>query len=316
MRALRVAEHATLLVLGLVAGLGLDGGLRPWTPPLVLVLIAGAIVVGRYRPLPPTRPSWLWAALPGVVVLGGVLAIDLWEAVSAVVLAALGVGLPFAVARARRQQTELLAAERARTAALLAERAAVDERARVAERSRLAADIHHTLGHELALIGVRAGALEVTCDDPTQQDAAAAVRASAAAATDHLRRALDLLEPATPADGVDDVVNRARASGLAVDLDGDGHHDLPEPLARLVEHTVREGIANAARHAAGAAVRVTYRPDATEVVLRITNGRGDPGEPGTGRGLRHLAEQSRALGAALHAGPDDQGWTLELRAPR
>ncbi len=312
-----MAGHAVLVLAGLVAGLGLDGGLQPWSGPLYVVLIVAAAAIGRYRPV----RGAAWALLPGGALMVVVAVLDVWEAVSAVVVAGLTVALPWSLAQARRQQVELLATERARSEALIAERSAVAEQARLAERSRLAADIHHTLGHELALLGVRAGALELSGDSSSQRDAAAALRASAAAATDHLRRALDLLEPACPPTSVDAVVERARRAGLEVELtrvtaDTLDTEDLPEPLARLAEHVVREGIANAARHANGALITVYYTVEPAGLVLRVVNGTGRAGEPGTGRGLAQLRQQARALGAQVHAGPAGDGWITELRAPR
>lgn len=312
-----MAEHAVLFLAGLVAGLGLDGGLQPWSGPLFAVLVPAAVAIGRHRPV----RGVVWALLPGGALIAVVAVLDVWEAVTAIVVAGVTVALPWSLAHARRQQVELLAAERARSDALIAERTAVAEQARLAERSRLAADIHHTLGHELALLGVRAGALELSGDSPSQRDAAAALRASAAAATDHLRRALDLLEPACPPTSVDAVVERARRAGLEVELTRVPHdtpdtEDLPEPLARLAEHVVREGIANAARHANGALITVSYTVQSTGLVLRVVNGTGRAGEPGTGRGLAQLHEQARALGAQVHAGPASGGWVTELRAPR
>lgn len=312
-----MAEHAVLVLAGLVAGLGLDGGLQPWSGPLYVVLVPAAVVIGRYRPV----RGAAWALLPGGVLVVVVAVLDVWEAVSALVVAGLTVVLPYSLAQARRQQVELLASARARNEALIAERTAVAEQARLAERSRLAADIHHTLGHELALLGVRAGALELSSDSSSQRDAAAALRASSVAATDHLRRALDLLEPARSPTSVDEVVERARRAGLEVELkrvipevpDAD---DVPEPLARLAEHVAREGIANAARHAKGALITVSYTVEQAELVLRVANGAGRAGEPGTGRGLAQLHEEARALGAQVHAGPAGEGWITELRAPR
>ncbi|GHI22760.1 hypothetical protein Shyd_41310 [Streptomyces hydrogenans] len=64
------------------------------------------------------------------------------------------------------------------------EQAAVADRERLRERSRIAGDMHDSLGHDLALIAVRAGALEV---DPglgaEQQRAAGELRRAAAEAT-------------------------------------------------------------------------------------------------------------------------------------
>ncbi|MFD1496077.1 histidine kinase [Streptosporangium lutulentum] len=62
--------------------------------------------------------------------------------------------LPWGVGRLRRQRTE----QRVR------ERRLVTDQARLRERNRIAQDMHDSLGHDLALIALRAAALEVAPD--------------------------------------------------------------------------------------------------------------------------------------------------------
>ncbi|MBR7678892.1 ATP-binding protein, partial [Streptomyces daliensis] len=67
------------------------------------------------------------------------------------------------------------------------EQRAAAERARLRERARIAQDMHDALGHELSLIALRAGALQVAPGLSAEHSASAArLRGAAAEATDRL----------------------------------------------------------------------------------------------------------------------------------
>ncbi|MFI0446007.1 sensor histidine kinase [Actinomadura sp. 6N118] len=175
-------------------------------------------------------------------------------------LVLLGV-LPWLVGRYWRQYQELVDAGWERAGQLEREQRIVAERERLRERARIAQDMHDSLGHELALIAVRAGALQVAPDLPERhRGQAAELRASAADATEHLREIIGVLREETAhdiagrnsvgrpgeqdaADGtpagknaaeapdgapirparesITDLVERARTSGIPVHLTGD-----------------------------------------------------------------------------------------------
>ncbi len=75
--------------------------------------------------------------------------------------------VPGFAARYRAQRHALLDALRRHNAQLVRERAMVARQARLLERQRIAQDMHDSLGHQLALIAVHTGALEV---DPELND--------------------------------------------------------------------------------------------------------------------------------------------------
>lgn len=155
--------------------------------------------------------------------------------------------------------------------------------------------MHDSLGHDLALIALRAAALEV---DPglgaRQQAAAGELRVAAADATARLRDIIGVLgadeedgpgaAPTAPVgETVEEVVERASASGLRVELTVTGPAgETPPMVDRAVHRLVVESLTNAAKHAPGAPVRVALeRADGT-LTVSVTNG------PGTGAagGLR------------------------------
>ncbi|MBW8482549.1 hypothetical protein K1Y72_09250, partial [Actinomadura sp. PM05-2] len=168
--------------------------MRWWAQPAGLVVLAAAVAAGRRWPVVPLAAVLLLTAvhgnfvfgLPVVAYLAGRRSAALWPfpAVFVAVLVAgagwnlargvavtswfpltvwlvlLGV-LPWLAGRSWRQYTALLHAGWERAARLEREQRMVAERARLRERARIARDMHDSLGHELALLAVRAGALQV-----------------------------------------------------------------------------------------------------------------------------------------------------------
>lgn len=230
---------------------------------------------------------------------------------------------PWLVGRHQTQHTELVNAGWERAAQLERERQMVAAQARLHERTRIAQEIHDSLGHELALLALRAGALETAVDLAAQHRAAArSVRKSAADATDRLQDVIDLLHrdgtaaPLTPGGhSPEDLVTRARDSGVAVTLSRTGPSDKLSPLAeRAVYRLVQETLTNATRHAPGAAVHITLRhtPDATtaEVVndpppVGLLPGSRQPDRLGVG--LVGLRERVRLTGGTFRAGHRQDG---------
>ncbi|WP_461019599.1 histidine kinase [Streptomyces daliensis] len=117
-----------------------------------------------------------------------------------VMLAALvfGAVFPWVVGRYRRQHRALVAAGWERAERLEREQRAAAERARLRERARIAQDMHDALGHELSLIALRAGALQVAPGLSAEHSASAArLRGAAAEATDRLHEIIGVLRDPT-----------------------------------------------------------------------------------------------------------------------
>ncbi|WP_436531663.1 sensor histidine kinase [Actinoplanes sp. HUAS TT8] len=134
--------------------------------------------------------------------------------------------------------------------------------ARLEERARIAADLHDTLGHDLALLSLQAAGIQVTATDAETRERAAALRAGSAAAIDSVRRIVDLLESEADPD-VATVIDRARAAGMPVQVAG------VAPAGAFVARLVAEALSNAARHAPDAAVTVTFSGRRVEIVNPI-----------------------------------------------
>ncbi|GAA1108678.1 sensor histidine kinase [Nocardiopsis composta] len=275
--------------------------------PLVMLAVYGALWV---------RDGDLRSALTGLT--------D-WAAGLLGVLAA--VVAPWLLGRFRRRQAELRAAGWELAERLERARDADRERARLRERARIATEMHDSLGHELALLAVRAAALEMAAGAGPEAEewrsAAADLRASAHRATLRLREIIgalrdDVREPpgagAEPDEGEDvaALVARSAAAGMAVRLIREGP-DIPAgPAGRAVHRVAREALTNAARYAPGARVqvRVVREDGATEV--RVSDGGSPGGNPGAhaagnGSGLAGLRALVEGMGGSFQAGPERGG---------
>ncbi|TXS23565.1 sensor histidine kinase [Streptomyces sp. gb1(2016)] len=218
-------------------------------------------------------------------------------------------------------------------AQLLRERAMIAGQARILERQRIAQDMHDSLGHQLALIAVHTGALEVDRALTDQQrEAVGVLREASVAAMHELRDVVGVLRDgadATPAGGapqggddpgapsrgvagIDDLAETSRKAGTAVEIRRSGE---VRPLATTADHAayrvVQEGLTNAHKHAPGASISIGLRYEPDSLVVEVANGPvAEPVPSGVasgGQGLTGLAERARLVGGMVHAGPTADG---------
>ncbi|MCZ7424924.1 histidine kinase [Micromonospora sp. WMMA1949] len=321
---------AALALLGTAVWIG-----RRWPLVAVLAVVAGSLVDGNVVFAIPVfgylagrrsdRAAPAAAVFAAIAVTGSVLNLGLlgtepstWFLLASVLLFA-GV-FPWLLGRLRRQHRALADAGLRHAQA---QRRAEAERVRLRERARIAQDMHDSLGHDLSLIALRAGALELAPDlSPAHRAAAGELRASVAAATERLHDVIGVLrEERTlrpPGETVADVVDGARDAGMTVDLRAD-EADLPPLPAHAVHRVVREALTNAARYAPGAPVTVAVARDAGVVTVAVVNAPPPagplPGPPSHGSGLLALRERVRLAGGVLDAGPCDGGWAVTAHVP-
>lgn len=257
-----------------------------------------------------------------------------------VLLTAVLAGSPFLVlavvpglaSRYRAQRHDLLDALQRHNAQLAREQAMVARQSRLLERQRIAQDMHDSLGHQLALIAVHAGALEV---DPQlndrQREGVGILREASRTAMQELREAVGILrdgvegpepEPADTAGpaqarvaaSVGKLVESSRAAGVPVRLNRSGTE---RPLAPAADHAVyriaQEGLTNAHKHAPGAPITVALRYEPDSLVVEVANGPVPAGAPAGppaisgGQGLTGLRERARLVGGMVHSGPTPEG---------
>ncbi|MFZ4131364.1 sensor histidine kinase [Streptomyces cellulosae] len=244
--------------------------------------------------------------------------------------------VPGLASRYRAQRRDLLEALRRHNAQLVREQAMVARQARLLERQRIAQDMHDSLGHQLALIAVHAGALEVAPGlGDRQREGVGILREAARSAMRELREAVGILrddteEPPAPAPGpepeaagaphargaagVDALVASSRSAGAPVELRRSGER---RPLAAAADHAVyrivQEGLTNAHKHAPGAPITVELRYEPDSLVVEVANApvpEGAPSGPPAisgGQGLAGLEERARLVGGMVHSGPSPDG---------
>jgi signal transduction histidine kinase len=325
-----VARRQPLLALAIVLVLSLAVPPHFFTPALSLALAAFSYLAGRR--VEDARPAL--AVFAGAAVLGAGAApllggpVWLWSWFTLLLTLTGGVVLPWLVGRCVRQYAGLVTTGWELADRMEREQRAVSEQARLRERSRIAGDMHDSLGHELSLIAVRAAALEVDPGLGQQQQAAAReLREAAGTATARLREIIGVLREerrvarTTPAnETVAEAVERARGSGMAVALSqvGDGPK-VPAMTDRAIHRVVQESLTNAAKHAPGAAVEVSVVQDRDAVIATVWNARPNGSSPGlaSGRaGLVGLDERVRLAGGTLSHGPSaDGGFIVVARIP-
>ncbi len=193
------------------------------------------------------------------------------------------------------------------------------------ERSRIARDLHDSLGHSLSIIALKSElARRMLPDDPAR--ATAEIGDVEQAARDALAAVRETVSGyRVPSLAVE--LAGARAALLAAGIEGvvepapDG---LPRDVDAVLGWAVREGVTNVLRHsdATTAAIRVLSdgRRRSVEVV---DDGRGAEAlattrvdDPRPGTGLDGLRERARGLGGAVEAGPlPERGFRLLVTVP-
>ncbi|MFF0123491.1 sensor histidine kinase [Micromonospora arida] len=291
----------------------------PWTPPLALGSIAVlAVVVARVD-----RPVLLW-----VVAISTVPVLTLVDPDNRVpVLLLLGaLAIVGDLIRRNRLSRHALAAQ-----AELSEREQ-ERRAVLEERTRIARELHDVVAHHMSLIAVQAETAPYRLTDVPAPAAAefVAIAASARDALTDMRRLLGVLRSETtgpqtaPQPDLTDLgamVDAARRAGLPVTLDAELVDDdrVPAPVGLAAYRIVQEGLANAARHAAGAAVRVTVRTNPSGLGVRVENSPADvrpTADGGSGHGLTGMRERATSLGGTFTAGPlPDGGYAVAAELP-
>ncbi|MET8626238.1 histidine kinase [Kitasatospora sp. NPDC004669] len=326
----------------------LTGAITGWSlGPLTMLVCAGWAAGARIRRVWRLLGSFVLSYL--LFMVTGTLKDGASGAHKLIIGLSLGVFLVFAVlpalyGRYRAQRRALLDALRERNDQLVRERVMVVHQARLRERHRIAQDMHDSLGHQLALISVHSGALEVdrTLSD-RQREAVGVLRQAAVAAMRELREVVGVLHdestalpPAAGApgaapvrggvDGIAGLVESSRAAGTRVAYSTEGER---RPLAAAVDNAayriVQEALTNAHKHAPGApiAVALRYEPDA--LVVEVTNPRapeligahtGAGSVVSGGQGLTGLRERARLVGGMVHAGATtEEGFRLAAVLP-
>lgn len=194
------------------------------------------------------------------------------------------------------------------------------------ERTRLARELHDSVGHALSVVSVQAGAARrvLARDREAAEVALLAIEASARAAQDDLDHVLGLLRDEAPRDPVGlarlpALLAATEDAGLPVDAELRGELGAVAPeVSGAAFRIVQESLANVLRHAGKVPVEVRVDVADGWLAVLVRNRRGDArprGAAGGGRGLAGIAERVELLRGEFHAGPRGQDWEVAVRIP-
>lgn len=284
-----------------------------------VALLVGLYTVGRHG----TKADMAFGA--GMLEIGAVMAALRWvpahNAFESFVLLSGLVAAAVLAGVAMRAGAASLGAVMERTARLEQERDNQTRWAAVAERTRIAREMHDIVTHSLSLMVTLAdGAARVAPNDAARAaEAMGEVSAAGRQALGDMRRTLGVLrDPSAgggfaPTPGMGQLaalVERVRATGLAVDLEVSGSSaDLGATGELTVFRVVQEALTNTVKHARAtrADVRVAIGRSVTRVVVTDDGCGGPPGVAPLGHGIKGMAERVSLFCGRLHAGPLSQG---------
>ena len=289
---------------------------------VVLLMGGHAFCAGRWE--------GRWAGFAGLAALIAVAELGVAVNGDSPVPAVLVLGAGWGTGRALRER-ELVATQLAeRVRELEDEREAHAALSVRYERARIASELHDIVAHALSVMVVQASAGQRLAgrDPEATADVFKAIAHAARQGEQDMGRLVQLLgdegavASAPDLTLVEELIARASGSGLDVTLRLEGEREgLPAALVEAAYRVIQEGLTNALRYAAGAAVRVLVRGDRDALLVEVTNAAA-PRERalagvGTGTGLQGLRERVGASEGTLDVGPTpDGGWRLAARLPR
>ncbi|MGW6204149.1 sensor histidine kinase [Streptomyces sp. NPDC055089] len=217
-----------------------------------------------------------------------------------------------------------------RAARLEREREAQSKVAVAAERARIARELHDVVAHNVSVMVVQAdGAAYVMDAAPDQaRQALETISGTGRQALAEMRRLLGVLRtgdapetgeyvPQPDVEQIEDLIEKVRAAGLAVDFRVEGTpRSLPSGVELTAYRIVQEALTNTRKHGgpnAGASVRLVYFDDGLGLLVE-DDGRGaahelyeDGGADGAGHGMIGMRERVGMVGGTLDAGPRPGG---------
>ncbi|WEH13298.1 histidine kinase [Streptomyces sp. VNUA24] len=196
------------------------------------------------------------------------------------------------------------------------------------ERAQLAREMHDVVSHQVSLIAVQAGALQVAAIDPAFKEGARTIRSLSVDTLDELRHMVTLLRASggratelTPQPTLADLHKLVGSSGIDTELTGELPPEVSTTAQRTVYRTVQEALTNVRKHAPGAraTVRLWSADDRATFGVTITNTpptRPSLPLPGSRQGLIGLRERAELLDGTFRSGPTpDGGYEVSLRIP-
>ena len=299
--------------------------ITPWPWPVIhgLVLFVLLFVV--------TAAERLWIGVIAVFVSTLVWGFGVREGQAPWVFAVVVVGLSGVLTGRLVRSRRALRRERELTLSEQASRVVLQERARIAR------DLHDIVAHHMSLVVVQAETARYRIPDLPESVLAEldSISSTAREALTETRALLSVLRGGddeaahAPQPGlaqIGDLVDGARRAGMTLTESVDCPDDGVRPGTQLALYRiVQESLANAARHAPGAPVRLTIsrRPDGILLQVRNAAASPEPGGPeppagpvGVGHGLTGMRERVAAEGGTIECGEtSDGGFRVTVHLP-
>lgn len=311
-----------------LATLAISGG-ETWITVLTCAVAGYSAIAHSRNRVPAVVGLPLAALLAGVVdrdIAAGLPSLPGWLGPYVVLLSA---GVCASVIRfLRRSRDRLIELQQAQEDAM---RKAVET-----ERSRIAAELHDVVTHNVSVMVIQAGAARKVMDAEPElsKQALLAIESSGRAAMAELRNVMGLLaateggradsrddglEPQPGLDQLDGLVERVRAAGVPVDVTLSPPDSLPDGVGLTVYRVVQEALTNTMKHAVGAAASVMIGHIGDRLEIEVTDTGGAPGpqsRAGNGRGLIGLRERLALYDGTLIAEPvAGGGYRVTARIP-
>ncbi|MFG2226903.1 sensor histidine kinase [Streptomyces sp. NPDC048644] len=248
---------------------------------------------------------------------------------------------PIALGLLVRTRRELAVRVEDLTRSLRREDRLLADRVQATERARLAREMHDVVAHQVSLISLQAGAVQVSTGDEAARAGARTIRELSVRTLEELRHMVGVLRAAggteetggpAPQPDLAELPRLIEMSGLAVTYEGGvvagsgGAHGA-KTVERAAFRTVQEALTNVRKHAPGARVRVRVDPvegagpegagaadgpGPCGLRVEIRNGPPDetataPALPGGGHGLVGLRERAQSLGGTLETRHTSEG---------
>ncbi|MFD9067839.1 sensor histidine kinase [Kitasatospora purpeofusca] len=185
------------------------------------------------------------------------------------------------------------------------------------ERAQLAREMHDVVSHQVSLIAVGAGALQVAADSSGTREAARTIRKLSVTTLEELRHMVTLLRApgstdpgTTPRPTREQLAALVTGSGLDARLVGGVPDSAGAAVQRAVYRIVQEALTNVRKHAPGATATVEVRETAAGLEVTVTNTaptRPALQLPGSGLGLVGLRERAENLHGTLTCGTTPDG---------
>ncbi|MCO1577535.1 histidine kinase [Crossiella sp. SN42] len=202
-----------------------------------------------------------------------------------------------------------------------------DHAVRAEERTRLAREMHDVVSHQVTLIAIQAGALQMVAEDADSKEIAQTIRKLSNRTLEELRNLVGLLRSSTldceaVQPTLEDVPQLVADCGLPATLTmGPMPGPVSPQLGCAVYRTVQEALTNIGKHASGAPVTVHLGLASGSLHVEVRNAcpRAQDGLaplPPGGHGLMGLRERAAMLGGTLTAQPtEDGGYVVRASFP-